>query len=488
MPPSPEQLASAVPAAAFGLFLLYLLAYRPVIFIGFFFIIFTLAWRTASTAFIDIAGPVWSSQTMRFIGPGLATPLHVLAYTVTLVPFLIVLRPATVQAWTDRADRRPAAPGTLTLSDLTFVLSSLFLAYLFTDMLRIGTIPLFEHTERFVYTAEKAGAGHRWLVKYGNMLCFWWGLMFAAERLRNNRTDLRPLGLIATLLAYMFLTGNRFSAFYSFSSMFILPSAALLIHKAAENSRYPFEWIGRTSGKREIGAVGATLAAVILLVAIAIANNLASVRGYEGPELLSQFWERVLIQPSEIGWISYERVFVLDRWQPDRVFDFLFQSPLDASKNTTPQYLMLETIGEPRTSEHILAGFQFAGGFPEIFFELFGPIYAWPFLLGCGFIAALLTALIVKGTVQGRYASAFLGFYVLYGLYVMYIGGMLNFVAVPSYWLKIAGLAAALLLERRLAGAGLPLVPWAIAPIRSRWLAVALRRSGAAAQGDAAIA
>ena len=119
----------------------------------------------------------------------------------------------------------------------------------------------------------------------------------------------------------------------------------------------------------------------------------------------------------------------------------------------------------PRTWEHISGGFQFAGGFPEIFFEWFGPIYAWPFIFGAGYLAAALTALMVKGVLQGRYASAFLSMYVLYGIYVMYIGGMLNFATRGTYLIKIAALAAALLIEARLARAGVPLVPWIICRI-----------------------
>ena len=175
-----------------------------------------------------------------------------------------------------------------------------------------------------------------------------------------------------------------------------------------------------------------------------------------------------------MGWLSYERVFVFNQWQPYRTFDFLFQMPLDAGRNTTPQYLMLQSIGEPRTYEHISGGAQFAGGFPEIYFELFGPFYAWPFIFGAGYIAAGLTALIVKGVIQGRYASAFLAFYVLYGFYVMYIGGMLNFVTTPTYWLKIGALVAALALESSLARIGMPLLPWSLFRIpkadRQKWV------------------
>ncbi|UPJ70884.1 DUF6418 domain-containing protein [Bradyrhizobium sp. 187] len=470
-----DQIAVILPASAFWLFVLYLAAYRPVIFLGFFFILFTMLWRTGSTAFIDLAGPVWSSQTVRYVGPGLATPLHVLAYFVTLVPFVLVLQSKAVKVWVHQCDRRCAPAEVFTIADLTFALSSLFLAYLLVDMARRGSIPLFVHTERHEYTSSTAGEAHRWVVRYGSFLAFWWGLMVASGRLRNRSIDFRYVGLLATLLVYMFLSGNRFSAFYSLLSFFLIPLSAVAAQAEIRKSAVPFHWIGREFRARDIAMMAASLALVIALAAAAIFNNLVSVRGYHGSEVMSEFWERSLIQPSEMGWISYERIFVLNQWQPDKVYNFLFEHPLDPGKNTTPQYLMLETIGEPRTSEHILAGFQFAGGFPEIFFELFGPIYSWTFLLGWGAIAALLTALIVKGTLQGRYASAFMALYVLYGFFVSYIGGMLNFVTVESYWIKIAALAVSLILESRLAAEGLSLLPWAVTTINGPALTRAVR-------------
>src|SRR6185503_20806273 len=136
----PEQIAVAASGAAFLLCILYIAACRPVILIAFFFILFTLVWRTAATMFIDLAGPVLSSQTDRFVGPGMATPLHVLAYFVTLAPFFLLLRPSAVQHWLEDADRRRAAPGMITLSGLTVAISLCFLAYLYFDLIRIGSI------------------------------------------------------------------------------------------------------------------------------------------------------------------------------------------------------------------------------------------------------------------------------------------------------------------------------------------------------------
>jgi hypothetical protein len=457
------EIAVTLSGAAFFLCALWIAAYRPVLLLASFLVLFTLVWRTASTMYIDLAGPVLSSQTLHYIGPGLVTPLHVLVYFLTLMPFFILLRPTLIERWRSEADNAAAPRGMLTISDASFAISLLFIAYLFLDMLWRGPIPLLAHIERFVYTANLAGGAHRWLIQYGNFIVFWWGVMFAAERLRNHRVGVRYLSLFALLIFYMFLTGNRFSAFYSFSSFFIAPLAALIAARISrDRTQTPFFWITRGFRMRDLFAFGAIAAALLIVSGFAIYNNLANVRGYEKSEIRSQFIERTLIQPSEMGWISFERVFNFGLWQPDRAYDFLFYHPLDANRNTTPQYLMLETIGEPRTSEHIFGGFQFAGGFPEIFFELFGPLYAWPFILGAGYIAAALTALMIKGVLQGRYASAFLALYVLYGFEVMYIGGMLNFVAVKTYWIKVAALAAAFWMEWALARVGQSLVPWAL--------------------------
>lgn len=461
-----DQMGVIACGLAFLLCCLYLAAYRPIIFVSFIFIIFTLVWRTCSMMFIDLAGPVYSSQTFLYVGPGTVTCVHVLAYFITLSPFFLLLQRSNVLGWIEKADQRPAAPGVLTLSDLTFYVSVVFLTWLFVDLVRHGTIPLLSHMERFVYTAERAGAAHRWLISYGNFLAFWWGVMFAAERLRNHGLDIRYLALLAVLVLYMFLTGNRFSAFYSFGSFFLTPLAAVIAMTAGPDSNTPFGYLRRFLGRRELVGMGAIAALMVVAAVVGIYNNLTNVRGYQGAEIGAQFIERTLVQPGELGWLSAQRVFEFGKREPYRVFDFLFQFPIDPNKNTTPQYLMLTTIGEPRTHEHISGGFQFAGGFPEIFFELFGPVFAWPFLAMTAFMAAGLTALVLKGTIQGRYASAFLALYVLYGFYVMYIGGMLNFVIPYSYWLKISALLLVLALEARLARCGAPLLPWALFPVR----------------------
>lgn len=441
---------------------LFIAALRPVLFFAFFFILITVVWRAVSTAYIDLAGPVLSSQTDRWIGPGNVLATHAFAYVLTLLPFIWFFRPAHIATWVQGADRRPSQRGEINLADLTFGLSALFLVWLFVDLVRGGVVPLIDHIERFDFTSGFAGRAHVWLVEYGNLMCLWWGMMFAAGKIRGGRYDLRYPALLAVLFGYALLTGNRFSAFYSYGTFFLMPfGATLAVALAGRTPARPFAWVSAIVDRRSIAMLAVVAVIVPVLIGIGLANNLLNVRGYDEGKAVRDLLERSLVQPSELGWISHERTFVENRWNTDQAYRFLFFHPIDPTRNTTPQYLMLETIGEPRTSQHVLNGFQFAGGFPEIFFELFGPILAWPFLLGASWIAAALLALSVRGVIAGRYASAFLAAYVLYGFLVMYIGGMLNFVLQTTYAMKVAALAIALGAEAFLGKRGLPFIPWA---------------------------
>jgi hypothetical protein len=474
-----EQAAVLLCGGSFFVFLFYLAGRRPVISVCFFFIIFTLAWRMTATMFIDLQGPVYSSQLERTIGPGTATVVHSIAYFVTLAPFFYLFRQSAVEAWCADARQDTPQPGEITLADLTFLASLVLLGFLYFDLVRRGTIPFFSKVERFNYAG---GIVHRWLLRYGNLLTFWWGMMFTAEHLRRRRVDRRMLILLGLLGLYAFLTGNRFSAYYSYLSYFVAPWAAVVaLHVTRQNK--PFAWIGRSlaSNKSRLAASGF---AIMLggVVLYAIYNNLANVRGYQRSEIWHQAFERTLIQPSEVGWDSFERIFERGHAAPPVVFRFLFEEPIDPNRNTSIQYLMFASIGEPRASDQIRGGFQFAGGFPEIFFELFGPYFAWPFLLGAGCIAAALSATIVRGMLRCDFASTFLASYVLFGFHVMYIGGMLNFVAVPSYWIKIGLFAFALLLEGTMARHGLQLVPFSLLRVSRPFLR--LRRTRQAGNQD----
>jgi hypothetical protein len=119
---SAERIAVILSGGAFLFCVMWIAAY-PVFFLAFLFVLFSLAWRTASTMYIDVAGPVMSSQTLRHIGPEMVTPLHALAYFLTVMPFFLLIRPHAIERWKDDADR-----DAFTLSDAMFALSTLLSA------------------------------------------------------------------------------------------------------------------------------------------------------------------------------------------------------------------------------------------------------------------------------------------------------------------------------------------------------------------------
>jgi hypothetical protein len=447
------------------LFIVWLGFRRPAIFVCLAFLLFTFAWRTVSSLYIDVAGPVFSSQLQMFVGPGVMTVFQSIAYFLTLLPFLWVFNARALDDWARTAPtpELTASRAQLTLSDATFYASVLFLILLFGALIHGGVIPLFAKIERWTFN-EQANILHRFVIERGDMICFWWGTMFAAERLRRQRYDYRFLGLLAALIFYMFLVGGRFSPFYRSCAFFVIPfSAALLVQARSPGAGSLFSLMPRIADRRMILAGTGVMAVTVAMIGFALYWNLTKVRGFEGEAARGAFVERALVQPSEIGWASYQRVLVNGVWDARHAFDALFERPIVAGRNTTPQFLMSVTIGEPRTTEHITGGFQFAGGFPEIFFELLGPYLSWFFLLGVAWLAALISAIMVRSIVAGRYLTAALSFYVLYGFYVMYIGGMLNFVATPTYWIKIAALLAAIILEERWQKLGRPILPWVLA-------------------------
>ncbi|MEZ2147554.1 DUF6418 domain-containing protein [Bradyrhizobium sp. DN5] len=447
------------------LFIVWLGLFRSTIFVCLAFLLFTFAWRTISSLYIDLSGPVFSSQLQMFIGPGVMTVFQSVAYFVTLIPFLWVFNSAALDEWARSAPTPEprARHSQLTLSDATFYASVLFLVLLFGALIQGGVIPLFAKIERWTFN-EQANVLHQFVIERGDMLCFWWGTMFVAEWLRRRRYDYRFLGLLAAIMFYTFLAGGRFSPFYRYCAFFVIPfSAALLVQARGLGSASLFSLMPRIADRRIVLAGTGVIAATAAMIAFALYWNLTRVRGFEGEAARGAFVERVLVQPAEIGWASYQRVLVNGDWDARHAFDALFERPIVAGRNTTPQFLMSETIGEPRTTEHITGGFQFAGGFPEIFFELFGPYFGWIFLLGAGWLTALISAVMIRSIVAERYLTAALSFYVLYGFYVMYIGGMLNFVAAPTYWVKIAALFAAIVMEERAQRLGRPILPWVLA-------------------------
>jgi hypothetical protein len=441
---------------------------RPLFACAFFFILFQFVLRAISSIFLDAFGPVFAVEVLYEVGGTGATLAWVLSAAIAVVVVGRCLDPASL----GRAVRAPpedgAIRGAFTLGDLGFWLAVAIVASMYVDMLAGGVIPLFEGLERWEYTEEYAGPVHQWFFEYGNLLSLLLGVLSVHPRTRGGDVDLRFFGVMLAILLYAFLAAHRFSAFYAFTSMFLLPFAILFVPGIRPvRSGRRLEWLRRLLTSRSTRVLGFVL--LLAIVIAALLNSLLNVRGFEPGLALFSFFQRVFVQPQQMWFLSYERVFLLGEYEPLRAFDFLFFDPIVPDRNSSVQYLMSLAIGEAYAARILAQGMQFAGGYPEVLFEMLGPWFGWIPVVVVAAITGLLLRELLKAIFEGRFVSAFGVLYVLYAFLLTYIGGMLNNLVNPVFWLKVLFMIAVLLLERRRDGSSKPLIPWVLwAPHRAR--------------------
>ncbi|MEO5883660.1 MAG: DUF6418 domain-containing protein [Caldimonas sp.] len=416
-----------------------------------FFVLFSLATRTLSLSYIDLAGPVYAVELETFIGGGSSMPLFACGVLAFLLPLGYAFRPSRLSA-----ALRPTASGPMQArrgtAHFVFAMVLAFVVALYVDMLARGPIPLFAGLDRIEYNSGLAGPLHAVAFDFGFLFAAALGTFFVFPRLRGRDFDFRFLTLYLSFLVYFALTGNRFSAFYAFSSFFVLPLASLPAMKAAGRLRAPpasrAAWKSLLCSRSALlfGIASGGLAILALLV-----NSVVNVRAYDDPA--EQFTQRILIQPSQLWWTTWESLKDRSTDAFDSVWEGALINPIDPTRNTSIQVLMVKNLGDERATELIGQGTQYNGGYPEILFELTGPWVALPVALAFSCITAWLLRLCVVSICRGRFATAFMALYVFFGFSLLYMGGMLNFLFAWTFLVKVLALFLAWFLERNV---GLP--------------------------------
>jgi hypothetical protein len=322
---------------------------------------------------------------------------------------------------------------------MVFVLIVVFLLALYADMLLRGPVPLFVGMDRIEYNRTIAGPLHPYIFEYGFLFAASIGCFFVHPRLKGGDFDSRFLGLLLAFLAYFALTGNRFSAFYAFMCFFVLPLATLPALKTAGVLPPPPR--RRTPWKATLFSPAALVVAAALgavLILMLLVNSVVNVRGYDDPA--AQFLQRTLIQPVELWWTTWDGLNDHTDQAFGLAWDATLGNPIDPTRNTSIQMLMVKNLGDDRATELIADGAQYAGGYPEILFELVGPWFALPVALAFGCITAVLLRLVITSICIERFALAFVALYVYYAFSLLYIGGMLNFLIAWTFWVKCGAL------------------------------------------------
>jgi hypothetical protein len=274
--------------------------------------------------------------------------------------------------------------------------------------------------ERFDYTRLYGGPLHRRLLEWGPMLAFQLGVFFAVPLLYDRPSDWRFGALFGALILYLFLAGHRFSSFYAYSSFFLMPIGAVLLGRGAK-SRFQSEMV---SGRmlRWLAVAGTTL---LILIAAAVAYSYIVVRD-EGAVLLAKLSQRILVQQGEMWWMTYERVFLQDDWNVTFAAYKLFVDPFDPSRNSTMQFLMELALPLVRAHDIIAQGSAYTGGWPEVFFELGGPVGGFVLVALSAIIFSEFMFLMTRCIVQERFATCFFLTPILFALSITIVSGMVN--------------------------------------------------------------
>jgi hypothetical protein len=402
---------------------LWITVRRPGFGLIFFFFLFAFAWRLVSVLYIDMFGPLVSDQLERSIGPGSsALPIAVSQGLVVIALLFSFRRQRMLQLF--GANQLPLEsslpPGRFSLSTLAFWAVALFVVALWAEFLLRGPIPIFAGIERFDYTRLHGGPLHRRLLEWGPMLTFQLGMFFAVPLLRDRSADWRFGALFGVLILYLFLAGHRFSSFYAYASFFLMPVGAVLLGREAKSLSHD-----QTASRKMLRWLAAAGVVLSVLIAAAVAYSYIVVRG-EGGEFLTKLSQRVLVQQGEMWWMTYERVFLQGNWSGSFAAYKLFVDPFDPSRNSTMQFLMELALPLARAHFIIAQGSAYTGGWPEVVFELGGPVGGFVLVALSAILFSEFMFLMTRCIVQERFATCFFLTPILFALSIMIVSGMVN--------------------------------------------------------------
>jgi hypothetical protein len=399
-----------------------------------FFVFFAFVWRLCSVLYIDIFGPVFSEQLERDIGPGISALPMALAQGILIAALLGSFRPARLQALftgNSSAFGGRVSGGRFDLSDAALWIVGFFVVVLWLELLASGLIPLFAGMERYDYSRLYGGPLHRLLLQWGPMLAFQLGVFLVAPTFRSHAFDWRFAGPFASLILYLFLVGHRFSSLYAYSSFFVIPIGIAILNRQASRGR-------ALVSKTVLRYVALAGAAFCVLIIGAVAYSYTVVRGFEGAELFTKLSQRILVQQGEMWWMTYERVFLQAHWNGTHAAYKLFVDPYDPHRNSTMQFLMEAAL--PHTRAHFILdqGSAYTGGWPEVLFELGGPIGGFVLVAVSAVIFSEFMFLLARCLVQERLATCFFLTPILYAVLICIASGMVNSFIQLTFLLKVA--------------------------------------------------
>ncbi len=276
-----------------------------------------------------------------------------------------------------------------------------------------------------------AGHLHDYVFKYGAVITLVLGGQSVYSKLTIDRYDRSALIILCLLLFYAVLTGHRFAALNKFTAFYLLPFCLVFAYK------FHFEKQNIRKCASKDGWIIIGIVIVVFSISLfAIINSYSNVRTTANESVIARIQERLLIQQGELWVEEVNRIKESGKQSIEIAMNNLFFDPIVPGKNTSIQYLMWLSLGNE--AEIILNdGRQFAGGFPEIFVEIFGIYILLPILMLYGMIMAMVFVVFLVSLRKGKLLSMLMTSFIIYGFMLTVYNGMLNQFFILTFWIKI---------------------------------------------------
>jgi hypothetical protein len=429
-------LLSAVPYFAF---LYWLLRRHPAMIAAQTLLLFSFTLRVICTLYIDLFGPIYSTDLGYDLGPGFSTSLFAFSVLSVLLASYWGYRRLRIDH--TKIGLTPLGLPQRFISNVALAGFAVLIVANFSEMLASGHVPLLEGMDRLEYAEKYGTLFYAFTYEFHFLLGALLGYLFTVPRLTGGQYDYRFAAVLAGLIVFFMLTGNRFSIFVVYISYFLMGWSALLVAtakgvKLAELKGYRrslFHFIEKSKALRQAGAA-------LCLVAFAgvLLNSFFNVRYGDAELARAAFFQRSLVQPVELYEFTWQRLRAGEITNTSLAWDLMFNNPIDATRNTGIQFLMVSAMGEKRATDVLEQNSQSAGGYPEVLIELFGtPGFLLP-MAAAAMVYAFLLHRILLSAVYGRLLTVLASVYILVGFSTLYTGGMLNFLLATTFWIKIS--------------------------------------------------
>lgn len=381
----------------------------------FVFVTFSFVIRLVQLIYIDVFGPFDSIELGREIGiRNGGWFLFIISY----MPLFLFLRKIEVCDYGLQLNSLDK----LCLNVFHYIIL-LIIITCYIDLFLFREVPLLVGMDRLEFNKLSENSIHSMFRRISPLLSVGLGVSLYQEKIRTERYKSLPVLNISLLFFYFFLTGNRFSIFYTIATFFAFSRGfypKMIISKSTNLTGY-------------IRNSRLLLSIVVFLIIGAVGNNLYQsftvIRGYEDVALV--FFNRAILENVGVFQAVYDGG--IDKLM---IHQFLLFEAIDPNKSAAMQFMMQELSYTYNYINQIMDGQVFSGGFPEFFLYTLNYYSLIP-IITISVILRLLLRIMSRVHVRKNIVLFLLGFQCIFPFMLFFTSGFIDFLYNPIYYFKL---------------------------------------------------